>query len=237
MNLIILDKDGTMVDSLTPFYHAVVAIFRHYGLEPPTLDDYRDNITPDFMRFYWDRGIPLYVTSRELNRLRMELCGEEGASVELLPGAKELVNRCRELGFKIFLATADTYEAASGQLEKLGIKELVSGWARGGISRRDDILDILAFADGLYDDSEPWNVWYIDDTASGIADAKSIPLEGIHTIGFTGGFNSPRKFDELPKDRAPDHIVNSLFAIPSIIDAYVALRQYPATNHSQWTIN
>jgi phosphoglycolate phosphatase-like HAD superfamily hydrolase len=235
MKLVILDKDGPIVDSLTPFYNSTVAIFRHYGLEPPKLDDYRDNITPDFMQFYWDRGIPLYVTARELNHVRMECCKEEWTSVRLQPGAKELLKHCHELGFSIFLATADTYENAAQHLQELGVRELIDGWARNGNLRREDLLDILAFADGFSDD-EPWEVWYIDDTASGIAAAKDLPLEGIHTIGFTGGFNSPKKFKELPEDHAPDHTVASLFDIPAILDAYAIIEKDPAM-HRRWSVN
>ena len=230
MKLFISDKDGSLLDSLSTFYEGVVRIFRHYELNPPTLDDYRDHIAPDFMPFYWDRGIPLYVTAHELNRIRIACSKESQEPIRPHPGAKELLLHCRKRGFNLFIATADVHEVGDPQLRDLGMRESLWGWARGGNSRRDDLLDICAFANGFTANGESLDIWYLDDTASGIEAAKSASL-GIHTIGFTGGFNSREKL--LAAE--PDHLVDSLLEIPMILDAY-ALYQSPAMQ-KPWAIN
>jgi phosphoglycolate phosphatase-like HAD superfamily hydrolase len=218
MKLFISDLDGTLLNSLPAYYRAVVNIFHCYEIEPPTLDDYRDNITPDFMPFYWDRGIPLYVKSRDLNRIK-EVCFKEcWAATQLHSGAKELLLQCRKLGFDIFIATAETYEIGNRRLCELGLKNLILGWARNGDSRLDDIRDILAFASG-FEEGAALEIWYMDDTASGIMAAKDLEL-GIHTIGFTGGFNSPGKL--LASN--PDHLVESLSEVPQILKTNTSSR-------------
>jgi phosphoglycolate phosphatase-like HAD superfamily hydrolase len=207
MKLLISDWDGTLLNSLPVYYGAVVQIFQSYGVEPPTLNDYRDNITPDFMQFYWDRGIPRSVTGQDLNLIRSAYFEKNWASVELHPGAKELFLHCQKIGFEVFLTTAEVYEIGKRRLKEFGIRDLIRGWARGGTSRYDDIADILAFCG-----EEPEETWYVDDTASGLEAAKDLDL-GLNTIGFTQGFNSAEKI----RSADPDHITNSLFEIPRIL--------------------
>jgi phosphoglycolate phosphatase-like HAD superfamily hydrolase len=235
MKLVILDK-GTVLDTISPPYNDMVAIFRHYECKPPTFDDYRDNfVANDSMELYWDRGIPPHVTARDLSRLRMEIHREEWATVALQPGAKELLNHCERLGFTIFLVTSGTYESTACSLQGPGARKPVEDRAYSRPPRREDLLDILALAKEMFGDEGPREVWYIDDMASGVAAAKNVPLEGIYTIGFTGGSNSPKMFEEIPQGQAPDHVVNSFFDIPPILDAYVALRD-PAMQ-KPWAIN
>ncbi len=237
MKLVVLEKDGPLVDSLTRAYNSTVAIFRHYGLEPPTLADYRENITPDFMQFYWERGIPLYVTARELNRVQAKCDKKERISVQLQPGAKELLLHCQKLGFKIFLASSDTDENTLKQLEELGVQELITGYAINVQSRRDDLLGLLTFAIGLFPEDNSLELWwYIGDTATGIAAAKSIPIKETYTIALTGGFDPPERFEGLPKDQAPDHTVASPFDILPILDAYAHLEE-DRVMHRKWTVN
>jgi phosphoglycolate phosphatase-like HAD superfamily hydrolase len=208
MKLLISDWDGTLLNSLPVYYGAVVKIFQDFGVEPPTLNDYRDNITPDFMQFYWNRGIPHHATGMDLNLIRSAYFEENWNSVALHPGAKELFLYARGIGFEIFLATAETYEIGNRRLREFGVRDLIRGWARGGNARYHDIADILAF----YGGEQPEKVWYIDDTASGLEAAKSNDPT-MHTIGFTQGFNSPA----MIRAAKPDHISDSLFEIPHIL--------------------
>lgn len=207
MKLLISDWDGTLLNSLPVYYGAVVKIFQDFGVGPPTLNDYRDNITPDFMQFYWNRGIPAHATGKDLNLIRSAYFEKNWNSAELHPGAKELLLHCRKIGFEVFLSTAEVYDIGNRRLREFGIRNLIRGWARGGNSRYDDIADILAFYG-----EEPEKVWYIDDTASGLEAAKECDL-GLNTIGFTKGFNSPKKIGSAN----PDHVADSLFEIPRIL--------------------
>ena len=238
MKLIMLDKIGTLLDALGPFYRSAVAVFDHYGIEAPTMDDYRENITPDFMQFYWDRGIPLYATTRDINRIIAEYRArkEEKSLLNPQPGAKELLLHCAKLGFNVVFTNIDVSKLAVYRDQELGERTLVADPISVNDNPwRDELLEILAFMDGISPSDEPWEIWCIGDTAREIAAAKSIPFEGIRTIAFTGGFDSPKKFEGLPKNRTPDHIVNSLLDIPSILDVYAHL-QNPA-RLSPWTIN
>ncbi len=53
------DWNGCLLNDVPHrFKHGPVAIFRHYGLPDPDLMDYCQNISADFMEWYYSRGIP-----------------------------------------------------------------------------------------------------------------------------------------------------------------------------------
>ena len=213
MKLLISDWDGTLLNSLPIYYGAVVQIFQHFRVEPPPFDDYRDNITPDFMQFYRDRGIPKSTTGRDLNLIRSAYFEKNWDGAALHPGTKELFLRAREMGFEVFLSTAEVYEIGDRRLREFGSRDLIRGWARGQNSRYHDIADIIAFGLGFCEE-DSLEVWYVDDTASGLTAAKDNDPE-LKTIGVTMGFNSPEKI----RAAKPDYVVDSLFDIPRILSA------------------
>ncbi|MBP6886146.1 MAG: HAD family hydrolase [Candidatus Pacebacteria bacterium] len=70
VGLVVFDNNGTALDDLHVAYGSVCEIFRAYGVEPPSLYSYRNEITADFMQFYWEHGIPRSVSGDELNVIR-----------------------------------------------------------------------------------------------------------------------------------------------------------------------
>lgn len=229
MKLVVLDENGTLLDALGPFYRSAVAVFSHYGIEAPTIDDYRDNITSDFMQFYWDRGIPLHVTDRDVNRIvaKYHARNEKIFLFNPQPGAKELFLHCVKLGFNVVFVKTDVNKIATCRSQELGIRTLAADPPPlNNDPGQGELLNALASMDEItHGDDDPWEIWCIGDTVREIAIAKSIPLKGIHTIAFTGGFDSPRKFEGLPEKSAPDYVVDSLLDIPFILDAFAQFNE------------
>lgn len=59
IRLAILDWNGCLLDDVPHrFEHGPKAIFKHFGLPEPSLEDYCQHITSDFMKYYYERGIP-----------------------------------------------------------------------------------------------------------------------------------------------------------------------------------
>jgi phosphoglycolate phosphatase-like HAD superfamily hydrolase len=55
--MVIHDWNGCLLDDVSHrFEHGPRAIFRHYGLPEPSLEDYCQHITSDFMAYYYSRG-------------------------------------------------------------------------------------------------------------------------------------------------------------------------------------
>lgn len=57
--LVIWDFNGTLLNDLECFYNVGVCyIFRHFGLNPPSLETYRNDAPPNFIEFYHTHGVP-----------------------------------------------------------------------------------------------------------------------------------------------------------------------------------
>lgn len=57
--LVFNDWNGCLLNDVPHrFEHGPRAIFKHFGLPEPSLEDYCQHITSDFMEYYYARGIP-----------------------------------------------------------------------------------------------------------------------------------------------------------------------------------
>jgi phosphoglycolate phosphatase-like HAD superfamily hydrolase len=105
--LCILDWNGTLQDDLHHIYECgVQRIFRTFGLPCPTVDEFRDEVTADFMAsFYWPRGISKDVTADDLNAIMREGFKEKGAPPDLFPDALSLIDGLRVRGYEMMVVS------------------------------------------------------------------------------------------------------------------------------------
>jgi phosphoglycolate phosphatase-like HAD superfamily hydrolase len=59
MNTLILDLDGTLLDSLTFHFQAALHVFEVAQVAPPSKYEWRQSLRPPFEGFYTDRGVKL----------------------------------------------------------------------------------------------------------------------------------------------------------------------------------
>ena len=57
-NTAVLDWNGTLLNDLPLVYRSVCQIFATYGLPAPTLEQYRTEMSQEWMKFYLNYGIP-----------------------------------------------------------------------------------------------------------------------------------------------------------------------------------
>lgn len=105
--LCILDWNGTLQDDLHHIYECgVQRIFRHYGLACPTVEEFRHEVTADFMgSFYWPRGIPREASAADLNAIMAEGFKEKGVPPELFPDAVAFVETLAVRGYPMVVAS------------------------------------------------------------------------------------------------------------------------------------
>lgn len=96
--LVLFDWNGLLVNDCPLLYeHGVCVIFRHYGLPSPTLEEYRNGVTSNFMPFYEKHGV-VGATAEELNRIMIEGLVRAGVEPPLFPdtrGTLEILYRSR----------------------------------------------------------------------------------------------------------------------------------------------
>lgn len=204
--LAILDWNGTCLNDLPVVYKSVVAIFRHYGLEPPTLEQYRREITADYMKFYHKHGIPARVTGSDLKKIRVRVFREYWAKVKLRRDVFPLIRGLRRIKIKTTIVSAEYPSVLAERLAQFKIVSLLD-CARAGAWPKDKALREMISRFNLKPDA----AFYVDDTFDGIKSAKSV---GLTTFGFTKGYNSRRRIQAAK----PDFVVNSLKEVLMIIE-------------------
>ncbi len=105
--LCIFDWNGTIQDDMHHIYECgVERIFRHFDLPCPTLDQFRNEVTPDFMIFYRDHGIPADATAAQLNEIMGEGFKAKGVLPGIFPDAVGAVAALHERGYELMVASA-----------------------------------------------------------------------------------------------------------------------------------
>ena len=96
--LILFDWNGTLIDDCPVLYqYGVRPVFEHFGLPAPTLDEWRNGVSPDFLPFYEKYGIR-GATAEELNQIMLKSMARAGVVPSLFPDVRttlEILYRSR----------------------------------------------------------------------------------------------------------------------------------------------
>ena len=210
IRLAIYDWNGTLLDDIHTAYGSVCHIFKMVApdVPPPSLDEYRNEITSDFMNFYWAHGMPRTFTGDMFNAIRTPWYEQHSGSIALNKGARELLSVCKTLGMKNAIVSASP-EDIEPYLDRYNVRDLfdkirIRAWPKDGAFR--ETLDFFGIA--------PSEAFYLDDTFDGLRIAKKF---GLRTIGFTGGYNSRTRMEAAQ----PDKIVDSLSEVTRLLQEKV----------------
>lgn len=203
----IFDWNGTLLNDIGPVFGSVCAIFDAYGVQRPTLDEYRNEIGSDFMPFYWKHGIPSHVTGAELNVIRKAYLEAHLEEATLHPNVREVLALASTLGMYRGIV--------SGEIDKLLVENLVRFDLFGSLqsicggvrNKKEKLLDLCNVFE-----VHPSEAFYLDDTFEGIMAAKKA---GLFVIGVTHGYASPERIAAAE----PDHTCDSLEALITFLKA------------------
>lgn len=204
---VFFDWNGTLLDDLHVTYIAVQKIFQQYNLSTPPLDEYRDEIDSDFMKFYRGKGIPAHVTAAELNAIWRETILAHWERPALHPNAAATIRACRIRNIRTGILSGEIPDLLERRLSQFDIATLFDH-VRGGAWPKEAAFHEAFAALGI----EPREAAYVDDTKEGLATAKRL---GMTAIGFTRGYASPRQI--MAAD--PDFVVDSLAYVPLFLQS------------------
>lgn len=202
----IFDWNGTLIDDPWIVFKSVEEIFKMYGLEPPTIAQYRDEIVADFMQFYRKYGIPGKATKEELNEIRKRVLEEHWNEVKLHDGAVAMIEELKKLGLKTGIVSGEVPEILDKRLETFGIRHLFDSVKGGAWGYKEQALAETLEKFNL----TPEQAFYLDDTFDGIGAAKTA---GLATFGWTKGYHSIA----LVKTAEPDFLIYSMEEMLDII--------------------
>lgn len=139
--LCIFDWNGTLQDDLHHIYECGVRrIFAHFGLPCPTLDEYRNEVSANFMPFYHAHGIPTDVGRDDLNAIMAEGFKEKGRPADLFPDAADVVRMLHEWGFELMVVSGYAQEKLDAAVSRSGLGPFFSR-VIGDVSAKEPVYE------------------------------------------------------------------------------------------------
>ncbi|MEA2108092.1 MAG: HAD-IA family hydrolase [Pseudomonadota bacterium] len=215
---IMLDLDGTIIDSVKIYHRIVHAVLDK--LELPKVCTKQIQKASRDGTFLWEKLFPasMFDDHSQLKDeawiIAKQLAPEMfNGQVQLLPGAKEILQHISAKGFKIAVVTStprQNMHAKLKPLEEAGIIHLLQE-----ILTADDTARKKPAADPLIECSKRLatkteRCVYVGDTQIDIRAGKAAETR---TIGVLSGFDN----HEMLAEEDPDAIINSLENLPEVI--------------------
>ena len=191
-SVVLVDLDGTIVDSARGITATLAYTLRRMGLPVPPPSRLLEFVGPPIMDGFRDlAGLDpeQSLTALELYRERYATHGAFDATV--YPGMPEALQALRAAGLPLALATSKPETQAARILEHFGLLDLFTVVAGASDDeRRSEKADVIAWAQGLLDDagvdrSSPIMV------GDRIHDVHGAAVHGIGTVFAEWGYGSP----------------------------------------------
>lgn len=200
---ILLDWSGTLADDLGPVLKATNGIFRHFGRDELTLEEFRRHFRLPFSGFYAE-FIP-EATDEGLEVLYERFFQGLQEEVELLPGAREFLDFCAATGRRTFLLSTIKPEHFAIQAAHLGVQNAFEFPYVGIRDKREKIREILAIH-GL----RPEETMFVGDMVHDIETARH---GGVLDVAVLTGFD---RLEKLAAAR-PSVLVDNLATLQKLI--------------------
>lgn len=119
---ILFDFDGVILDTEWPIYESMLAVFREHGHELP-LEDYVQCIGSDFQTWSPEKMLEDLTGKTfdwtEIGLERNAWIRDEIAKLDAMPGVRDTLERCREIGIRLAVVSSSSHDWVDGWLEKL----------------------------------------------------------------------------------------------------------------------
>jgi len=203
--LVLHDWNGCLLDDVPHRYeNSVVPIFKHYGLPIPSLDDYSHNISSDFMRFYYDRGIPdsgdKAADGAALNAI-MKSCMAKADMPPLFPETRTFLEALKtRCAFQLLVSSLVETEF-NRQVDHHGVRPYFDE-THGGIRKKAPLFTQLL---AKYDVAPEDAVGFTDM----MSDVHELAEAGVQAILIPRGYITP-DFNAAPTMRIADDLLSAL---------------------------
>ncbi|MDP2696053.1 MAG: HAD hydrolase-like protein [bacterium] len=199
-DLVLTDWDGTLHDSMMLYYGSAIKIFKHFGLKPPSLETYREEISSDYMEsFYWKNGVPRDAPMDVLNKINFRFFRKHWNEARLHNGTKDFLRTCQELQIPVVIVSAGATSVIMHKLVGSRINNFIDDIRADIRGNKTSILQEILGQRGI----APSRSLFIEDSCDGIESGKEI---GIKTVGCTYGFHTPERIIATKPDLVIDDV-------------------------------
>jgi len=186
--VVIFDFNGTLFDDLHVAYGSVQEIFRTYTIPCPTLEEYREETSADYMEFYYNHGFPRTTIGDDLNAIRNRFYKTNSESAQIRPDVGRTLYGLRVCGVRMAIVSAESSINLYRQLMRNGDFQrdfdFIKAEAWGDKGKEKALLQAIE----IFGNS-PDEMIYVDDSVDGLTSAKNA---GVVPVAFTNltGYHS-----------------------------------------------
>lgn len=206
MKAVFFDLDGTLTDSGEGIINCAILALEHFGLPIPSREELRVFVGPPLDQSFINHGVPADKTDEAIRVYRSRYTTVGKFENFPYPGIEELLQRLKNEGCRLFVATSKPEGMSVEILEKFGLAhyfEKICGATLDG--SRSHKADVIAYLLEQVDGVE--NVVMVGDTAFDVIGAKA---HGIPTIGVSWGYGSASDMEDAGA-AAIAHSMDELF--------------------------
>ena len=193
--VVLLDLDGTLVDSRPGIVASLHAALRELGHAPDPALDLTFFIGPPItdaiamlLRHYGDDRVELGVTTYRAHYGAMGIFDSH-----VYPGIAEAVAALRSAGYRLFVATSKLTVFARAILQRLGLADAMTGIygsePGGVLDRKDALIAHVLAREGIH----PERTIMVGDRREDIAGAHA---NQVRAVGVLWGYGSPAELRE-----------------------------------------
>ncbi len=217
---VLLDLDGTLVDSAPDIQAATNQLLARHALGPLTLDEVKSMVGQGVKvlveRAFRACGRPLEGEALENEHIAMlDIYGNHLTEfTELMPSAAETLEGLHGDGVRLAVATNKPQRAAEAILDHFALFPYLGSVVGGdaGVAKKPAPDILLAALDRL--GVEPWNALMVGDSMADVASARAA---GVAVVIVRGGYTT------VPvEDLGADLLLDSLSQLP---EAFETLRE------------
>ena len=184
MKAVFFDLDGTLTDSGEGIINCAILALEHFGLPIPSREALRVFVGPPLDQSFINHGVPADKTEEAIRVYRSRYTTVGKFENFPYPGVEELLQKLKNAGYRLFVATSKPEGMSVEILEKFQLAhyfEKICGATLDG--SRSHKADVIAYLLGQVDGVE--NVVMVGDTSFDVIGAKA---HGIPTIGVSWGY-------------------------------------------------
>jgi len=205
MNSLLLDWSGTLADDFTPTVYASNEVFKAYGLEPWSHDEFREKFYLPYPKFYEEvlPNVPL----AELEVVFRKAFVECPKPVTLLEHSMEFLTWAQGQGIRLIILTSMDSANFEEQARRFGVWDMFEAVYSGVLNKCETIPEIIE-----KHDLDPAKTGFVGDMEHDLHAAQSV---GIQSIAVLTGYDSV----QCLAAEDPSLILNHIGKLRAVIEA------------------